>query len=329
MELFGRLQTGENAYLYTISSGRIRAVISDLGATIVRLYVDDTDVVLGFDDPNDYIKSGTFFGSVVGRNCNRTADASVRINDVEYPMDKNDNDRNNLHSGLDFYKNRLWSVADHGQNSMKLTLHSPDGDQGFPGNADIAVTYSIENDGLIIEYEGVCDRDTVFNLTNHAYFNLAGQDHPEKAMDQLLTIHAGYFTPADQWSIPTGEIRAVANTPMDFRNSKKIGTDIGEDYDALNLQGGYDHNFILTSEHCATLQYASLKMDVFTDRPGVQFYSGNFLEGEMGKDGISYCHRGGICLETQFWPDATHHPLWPQPITKAGENYYSKTRYQF
>ena len=164
MDLFGTLQTGENVYLYTISSGRIQAVISDLGATMVRLYVDDTDVVLGFDDPNDYIKSGTFFGSVVGRNCNRTADASVCINDIEYPMDKNDNDCNNLHSGLDFYKNRLWSVADHRQNAVKLTLHSPDGDQGFPGNADIAVTYSIENDGLIIEHEGVCDRDTVFNV---------------------------------------------------------------------------------------------------------------------------------------------------------------------
>lgn len=329
MELFGTLRSGEKAYLYSISAGRVRAVISDLGATIVRLYVDDTDVVLGFDDPNDYVKSGTFFGSVVGRNCNRTANATVCVNGVEYPMDKNDNGRNNLHSGLDFYKNRVWKVADHTDNCLKLTLHSPDGDQGFPGNADISVKYTVENDGLMIEYEGVCDQDTVFNLTNHAYFNLAGHDKPEKAMEQLLSINAGYFTPADQFSIPTGEIRAVKGTPMDFLSLKSIGRDIDLDYDALDLQHGYDHNFILAGEKCAVLTYGDLRMEVTTDCPGVQFYSGNFLKGEIGKGGVSYCHRGGICLETQFWPDATHHSLWPQPVTKAGECYRSKTVYQF
>lgn len=329
MELFGKLKTGEQAHLFSISNGRLKAVISDLGATVVKLFVDDTDVVLGFDDPNDYVKSGTFFGSVVGRNCNRTANATVCIGGVEYAMDRNDNGVNNLHSGLDFYKNRIWNVTETDENRLKLTLSSPDGDQGFPGNADLSVTYTLENDALVIEYDAICDRDTVFNLTNHTYFNLAGHDHPEKAMEQILTIHAGYFTPADDMSIPTGELRAVADTPMDFRSPKRIGADIGVDYDALNLQRGYDHNFILSGEHCATLQYENIKMDVFTDRPGVQFYSGNFLKGETGKSGVSYCHRGGICLETQFWPDATHHPLWPQPITKAGERFYSKTVYQF
>lgn len=329
MELFGRLKTGEEAHLFTICDGRLQAVISDLGATAVKLFVDGVDVVLGFDDPNDYVKSGTFLGSVVGRNCNRTANATVCINGIEYAMDQNDNGLNNLHSGFAFYKNRVWNVTETAKNRLKLTLFSPDGDQGFPGNATISVTYALENDALVIDYDGVCDQDTVFNLTNHSYFNLAGHDHPEKAMDQILTIHAGYFTPADDMSIPTGEIRAVANTPMDFRSPKKIGADICSDYDALNLQGGYDHNYILTGEHCATLQYGNMKMDVLTDRPGVQFYSGNFLKGESGKNGVSYCHRGGICLETQFWPDATHHPLWPQPITKAGECYHSQTTYQF
>jgi len=329
MELFGTLAGGEKVYLYTISGGRLKAVISDLGATVVRLYVDGTDVVLGFDDPNDYINSGTFFGSVVGRNCNRTANATVCIHDREFAMDKNDNERNNLHSGWDFYKNRLWVVADVRENFIKLILHSPDGDQGFPGNADISVTYTIENDGLVIEYEGVCDQDTVFNLTNHSYFNLAGHDKPEKAMDQVLTINAGCFTPADEWSIPTGEIRSVVGTPMDFRSPKMIGTDIGNNYDALILQGGYDHNYILSGDNCAMLSYGDLSMTVKTDCPGLQFYSGNFLEGEIGKDGVSYLHRSGICLETQFWPDATHHPLWPQPVVKAGERYASKTIYQF
>ena len=151
MELFGTLKSGENAYLYTISGGRLKAVISDLGATVVRLYVDDLDVVLGFDDPNDYVASGTFFGSVVGRNCNRTANATVCINGVEYQMDKNDNGLNNLHSGFAFFKNRIWQVVKQADNCLKLFMHSPDGDQGFPGNADISVTYTIENDGLVID----------------------------------------------------------------------------------------------------------------------------------------------------------------------------------
>ena len=244
-------------------------------------------------------------------------------------MDKNDNGCNNLHSGYDFFKNRVWQVTKQEENCLKLSLHSPDGDQGFPGNADISVTYTIENDGLVMEYEGICDQDTVFNLTNHSYFNLAGHEQPQKAMDQMLSINAAFFTPADALSIPTGEIRAVSGSPMDFRSPKAIGAQINDDYDALNLQGGYDHNFILAGENCAVLVCEDLRMEVITDCPGVQFYSGNFLEGETGKDGVSYCRRGGICLETQYWPDATHHPLWPQPITKAGEKYYSRTVYQF
>lgn len=329
MELFGTLKSGENAYLYTISGGRLKAVISDLGATVVRLYVDSRDVVLGFDGPNDYIASGTFFGSVVGRNCNRTANATVCINGVEHQMDKNDNGLNNLHSGFAFFKNRIWQVVKQADNCLKLFMHSPDGDQGFPGNADISVTYTIENDGLVIAYEGIGDQDTVFNLTNHSYFNLAGHHRPELAMDQVLSINAGFFTPADEYSIPTGEIRAVSGSPMDFRIPKAIGSEINAEYDALNLQAGYDHNFVLSGEQCAVLSYGDLTMTVTTDCPGVQFYSGNFLVGERGKEGVSYCHRGGICLETQYWPDATHHPLWPQPVTKAGEKYQSKTVYQF
>lgn len=329
MDRFGMLRDGTFAHLYTISAGRLTAVISDLGATVIKLFVDGVDVVLGFDDPNDYVQSGTFFGSVVGRNANRTAGASVCINAVEYPMDKNDNGCNNLHSGFDFYKNRIWMVTDLSKDAIQLTLHSPNGDQGFPGNADISVTYSIENNALVIQYDGVCDQDTVFNLTNHSYFNLAGHDRPERAMEQILTIHAGYFTPADEMSIPTGEIRSVTGTPMDFREPKPVGKDIDCEYDALKLQGGYDHNFVLTGEHCATLEYGGLRMDVFTDCPGVQFYSGNFLAGERGKGSVQYARRSGICLETQFWPDATHHPLWPQPVTQAGEHFRSKTVYQF
>ena len=331
MELFGTLKSGEKAYLYTISGGRLKAVISDLGATVVRLYVDAQDVVLGFDDPNDYIASGTFFGAVVGRNCNRTAGACVRINDVEFPMDRNDNGINNLHSGLDFYKNRIWSVVDFTENRIKLMLHSPDCDQGFPGNAVIRVTYALEEQGTLrISYDAVADRDTVFNMTNHSYFNLAGHCRPEKAMEQVLSMPARFFTPATAQSIPTGELRAVEGTPMDFRTPKALGRDIGEDYEPLHLQKGYDHNFEVLCNPCAQLSHpeSGRSMAVYTDCPGVQVYTANYTTGD-GKDGVRYEPRCAVCLETQFYPDAIHNPQWKQPVTKAGEKYKSQTTYRF
>jgi len=335
-KFFGKLPDGSDAYLYTITGGGLTTVVSDLGATIVKLYVPDRDgnlgdVVLGFDDPKDYIASGTFFGAVVGRNANRVGGAKFTMGGREYTMDTNDNGCNNLHSGFDFYKNRLWSVESITENTIRLHLHSPNGDQGFPGNADIRVTYTLENSSLTIAYEAVCDADTVFNLTNHSYFNLAGHNHPEKAMDQILTLPARHFTPADDLSIPTGQLRDVAGTPMDFRTPKPIGQDIDADYDALRLQGGYDHNFEVFTLPCAILMdsESGRTMAVSTDCPGVQFYSGNFLMGETGKDGVSYCRRSGICLETQFYPNSVNYPQWKQPFTKAGELYRSETTFKF
>ncbi len=336
-ELFGTLPSGEEAFLYTISCGKIQAVISDLGATIVKLFVPDRDgnlddVTLGFDDPNDYIASGTYFGSVVGRNANRVGNARFTLNGKEYTLDPNDNGAHNLHSGFQPFKNRIWNVERHDTDSIRLSLLSPDGDQGFPGNAQIHVTYTLdENADLHIVYDAISDKDTVFNLTNHAYFNLAGHQHPEQAMDMILSMPARFFNPADADSIPTGELRSVEGTPFDFREPKPIGRDIGEDYDALNLQGGYDHNFEIFTAPGAILshQTSGRTMAVITDCVGVQFYSGNFLKGETGKDGVSYCHRGGICLETQFYPDSVNHPEWPQPFTKAGERYHSETVYHF
>ena len=201
----------------------------------------------------------------------------------------------------------------------------------MPGNAQITVTYRIDGDnGLHIVYDGICDQDTVFNLTNHSYFNLAGHQHTDKAMDQVLSLPARHFCPDDAESIPTGEKRDVSGTPMDFRAPKAIGRDIGIDYDALNLQGGYDHNFEVFCNPCATLTdpASGRSMSVYTDCPGIQFYSGNFLDDE-GKDGIHYGKRSGVALETQFYPDALHHPDWAQPITKAGQRYHSETCYRF
>ena len=334
---FGTTAQGTSTYLYTISAGGVTAVVSDHGATLVKLLVPDprgvvADVVLGFDHPDDYTASGTFFGATVGRNSNRVGGAAFPLKGEICHLDPNDNGKNNLHSGFDPYKNRLWQVVDHKENSICFCLHSPHGDQGFPGNADIRVTYSLDGEGsLHICYDGVCDRDTVFNMTNHSYFNLAGHDHPEAAMGQLLTIHADAFTPADAESIPTGQLRPVEGTPMDFRSAKPIGRDINVEYDALALQGGYDHNWVVTGNDCARLEdpISGRVMQVWTDCPGIQFYAGNYLQGEVGKDGVVYARRSGICLETQFYPDAVNHPEWPQPITKAGEKYHSETVFKF
>ena len=327
---FGILPGGEQAFLYTISDGKLTAQISDFGATLVRLYVQAEDVVLGFDDANGYLNSTTYFGATVGRNANRIGGACFTLNGKTVQLPQNEK-TNNLHSGPDSYAYRLWQVERHTENAITFSLHSPHGDQGFPGNADIRVTYTLEENALCITYEAVSDRDTVFNLTNHSYFNLAGHHRPELAMGQTLQLNASCFTPSDAESIPTGEKRSVAGTPMDFRSPKPIGRDLDQDYDALHLQGGYDHNFCLDGSPAAILcdPVTGRKMEVTTDCPGIQFYSGNFLQGERGKDGISYCYRGGVALETQYYPNAVNNPQWPQPIVKAGEIYRSQTKYTF
>ena len=334
-KFFGTMPSGEECFLYTISCGRLTAVITDCGAALVNLLVPDArgetaDVVLGYDTPEAYISSSAFLGSTVGRNANRVQGASFPLNGKTYAMTPNENG-NNLHSGPDCYKNRLWKVESHTASAISLSLHSPHGDQGFPGNAEIRVTYSLDAEGgLHIVYDAVSDRDTVFNLTNHSYFNLAGHEKTDAAMNQLLTIPGRWFNPDDAENIPTGEQRSVAGTPMDFRTPKPIGRDIGMDYEPLKLQGGYDHNWEVFCNPCAILEdpASGRSMAVYTDCPGIQFYSGNFLK-DIGKSGIYYSKRSGIALETQFAPDSLHHPEWPQPITKAGERYHSETVYRF
>ena len=333
---FGTLPNGEQASIYTIRCGKLEAQITDFGATLVRLYVPDSkgvlaDVVLGFDDVNGYMGSTTYFGATVGRNANRVGKGLFTLNGRQYQLGLN-NKGNNLHSGPDSYAFRLWTLESYEENILVLSLHSPDGDQGFPGNADIRVTYTLqEPQTLSITYDAVSDKDTVFNMTNHTYFNLAGHDKPERAMEQILSMPARFYTVADSKSIPTGELRDVAGTPMDFREPKPIGRDLDQDYEGLCLQGGYDHNFEVFCNPCATLSdpLSGRTMAVVTDRPGMQFYSGNFLKGEVCKDGVSYTHRGGIALETQYYPDSVNHPEWPQPFVKAGERIHSETKYIF
>lgn len=333
---FGLAPNGQETFLYQISWGKLTAQISDYGATLVSLLVPDSrgnlaDVLLGFDTPKEYWEKGGYLGATVGRNANRIAGGRFMIGDKLVQMPTNEG-CNNLHSGPDSYAYRLWTVEEHTASSIRFSLFSPDGDQGMPGNAHIYVTYTLESPGALrITYDAVSDKDTVFNLTNHAYFNMAGHDHPEKAMDQLLMMPARHYTPDDAQSIPTGEKKSVEGTPMDFRTPKPIGRDINQDYRCLQLQKGYDHNFEAYAEPCAVLSdpQSGRSMSVTTDCPGIQFYAGNFLNGVLGKNGVSYTYRGGVALETQYYPNSVNVPDWKQPIFKAGQPYHSVTTYTF
>ena len=333
---FGVLPDGTQTTLYTISGGGITATVTDFGAHLVSLLIPDNeggtvDVVLGYDDANAYrTGNGAYLGATVGRNANRIKDASFMLGDTKIRLDTNEGS-NNLHSGFDGFHLRMWNVYQYTDHSITLHLYSPQGDQGFPGNADIYVTYYVEPVGTLrIRYDARCDRDTVMNLTNHSYFNLAGQNKGDSAMKQELIIPGRFFNPDDAENIPTGELRKVDGTPMDFRFPKPIGQDINAAYEPLELQGGYDHNWEVFCSPCAILRdpESGREMAVSTDCPGIQFYAGNFLN-ETGKGGISYGYRQGVALETQYYPDAVHHPEWPQPFLKAGQHYHSETCYQF
>ena len=332
---FGLLPDGKNTALYTITGGGLKAVVSDYGAALVRLFVPDkegnlADVVLGFDDPDSYTTSSAFLGVTVGRNANRVKGASFKMGDQIVTLGNNENG-NNLHSGPNPIHTRLWQVEKCSENAITFRLDSPHGDQGFPGNAVIRVTYALEDQGTLrISYDAVADRDTVFNMTNHSYFNLAGHDKTDRAMEQILSMPARFFCPDDAQNIPTGELRSVADTPMDFRKPKAIGQDIGVDYEPLHLQGGYDHNFEVWCNPCAILSdpASGRTMAVHTDCPGIQLYAGNYLN-DHGKDGVYYCKRSGVALETQFYPDSVNHPEWVQPFVKAGQPYHSTTKYVF
>ena len=334
-ESFGHLPTGEECFLYTISCGAVTACVTDCGASLVKLLVPDSrgrldDIVLGYDSCEGYLSGDGYIGGTIGRSANRIKGSGFVLGSKTYSMTPNEGP-NNLHSGPDSYNPRLWKLISHTGDAITLELRSPDGDQGFPGNALIRVTYRLDASGALhLIYDAVSDRDTVFNLTNHSYFNLAGHRRTDRAMDQLLSLPGRFFTPADAQGIPTGEKRSVEGTPMDFRTPKPIGRDIAEDYEPLHLQGGYDHNWEVFCNPCAQLSdpESGRTMSVSTDCPGIQFYAGNFLNAD-GKEGVHYGKRSGIALETQFYPDSIHHPEWPQPITGAGTQYHTETVYRF
>ncbi len=334
-EFFGVLPTGEEARLYTISCGQLTAKITNYGAALVQLWVPDrngtlADVVLGYDDCNGYRQGDAYLGATVGRNANRVRGAAFVMGDTRIRLTPNE-EVHNLHSGPNAFHLRLWKAERITDRSVTFYLFSPQGDQGFPGSAHIRVTYAITDARTLkITYDAVSDRDTVFNMTNHSYFNLAGHEQTHRAMAQELILPGRYFNPDDVENIPTGELRPVADTPMDFRLPKAVGRDIEAAYEALHFQEGYDHNYEAFTAPCAILRdvESGRSMAISTDCPGIQVYAGNFLN-EIGKGGVRYTPRAGLALETQFIPDSVNHPEWKQPFVKAGKPYHSETIYQF
>lgn len=344
-EAFGTLENGAAVTKYILTNKHgVKAAFTDLGGIWLEMWVPDrqgklADVVLGYDEPGRYLHQDAHFGEIVGRNANRIGGATCTIDDITYALVINDNGRNNLHSGPDFFRNRLWDAEIRETESgtqILFSLFSPDGDQNYPGNADIRVGYTLtEKDELRIDYQMTCDEDTIANFTNHAYFNLAGQDFGS-AMHQKVWIDADQFTIADQYSIPTGELVPVKGTPMDFTSEKYIDQDIEADYEPLKFAGGYDHNWVLNHEEGilalsakATDEASGRVLEVYTDLPGIQFYTGNFLPKETGKKNSQYDKRHGYCFETQYFPDAINKPQFTSPILKSGDIYKTTTIYKF
>ena len=343
VENYGKTAKGDQVKLYTLKNENgMMAKIMDYGGTVVELTAPDrdgqfADVVLGFDRLEDYLKVHPFFGVLVGRYANRIGGARFTLDGVEYTLAKNDGE-NHLHGGVKGFDKVLWTAelidTAHGK-SLNLTYESPDGEENYPGDLKVTVNYILTDDnGLRIDYEATTDKRTVVNLTNHAYFNLRGDGD---ILDHVVMINADKFTPTDKGLIPTGELRDVEGTPFDFRQPKAVGLRINNPDEQLVFAGGYDHNWVLNKGGEKLTLAAEVYepttgrvMEVYTTEPGIQFYTGNFLNGSLtGKNGVVYNHRTGFCLETQHFPDSPNKPQFPSVVLSPGERYTQTTIYKF
>jgi aldose 1-epimerase len=342
---WGQTKDGEAVELFTLRNPKGMVVrIATYGATVVSIEVPDSqgksaDVLLGFDTLPGYLGPHPHFGGVVGRYGNRIAKGRFTLGGVEYVLAKN-NGENHLHGGVVGFDRKVWKGRDASSAAgpaVELTYLSKDGEEGYPGNLTAKVTYTLtDKDELRIDYDATTDKDTVVNLTNHAYFNLAGQG-PGDILGHVLTLHASRFTPVREGLIPTGELRPVEGTPFDFRKPTAIGARIEAKDDQLALGGGYDHNFVLDGKMGVLRPAARVVepgsgrvMEVLTTEPGVQFYTGNFLDGSVkGKGGQVYAKRSGFCLETQHYPDSPNQPSFPTTTLKAGGRYRTSTVFRF
>lgn len=342
---YGQTQSKEDISLYTLTNRNgMCATFSDYGAVLVKLLVPDTkgkleDVVLGFDNLEGYIKNGPGLGSFIGRHANRIKGAKFTINGKTYELEKNDGN-NNLHGGFVGYNKMVYETEyfeEEDSDTIEFSRLSPDMEQGFPGNLDICVTYTLTDDNeLVIEYLAVPDQDTIVNLTNHSYFNLAGHKSGT-ILNHKIRVEADSFTPTDDELIPTGEIRSVVGTPMDLRTLKTIGEDINSDYEPLKQGSGYDHNYVLKTTQGDVIKVAELveekskrKMEVFTDLPGIQVYTANHLSEDTNcKEGAKYHKNDGVCFETQFFPNSCNTKEFKSCLLKAGEEFDYTTVYKF
>jgi aldose 1-epimerase len=331
--------------IYTLRNRRgAEARVMTYGATLVSLKVPDRaghfeDVLLGFDQLGTYEEDTHYIGQVIGRYANRIAKGRFTLNGVEYKLATNNNG-NHLHGGLRGFDKVVWKARPlnaKAGSAIEMTYLSRDGEEGYPGTLTVKVVYTLtEANELRLEYSATTDKDTVVNLTNHAYFNLAGQGNGD-ILKHLLTINADRFTPTDAGSIPTGELRAVKGTPFDFRRATAIGARIGQDEEQLKFGNGYDHNFVVNGRAGALRLAARASepttgrvMEVWTTQPGVQLYTGNYLEGAAdGKGGKPYRNRYGFCLETQHFPDSPNRPEFPSTVLRKGARFSSTTVYKF
>jgi aldose 1-epimerase len=342
---FGKTSDGTEVFLYTLKNKEgMEARITNYGGIVVSLLVRDRsgktdDIVLGYDALSSYLKDSPYFGALIGRYGNRIGKGEFQLDGVTYKLAVN-NGVNALHGGLKGFDKVVWSVDEKASvpgESLVLTYLSKDGEEGYPGNLNAKVVYSVtENNELRIDYSASTGKSTVANLTHHSYFNLAGAS-TGPILDHELFIDAAKFTPIDSGLIPTGELRSVAGTPMDFAIPIAIGARINDSYEQLKKGGGYDHNWILNkpfgSMGLAARVYEKTSgrvMEVLTTEPGLQFYSGNFLDGTLiGKGGVKYLHRSGFCLETQHYPDSPNKPEFPTTVLEPGKTYTSTTIYRF
>ena len=340
---------GQPVHLYTLDNGRgLRMKVTNYGGIVVALECPDqhgrmADVVLGFDRLEDYLAGHPYFGALIGRYGNRIAAGRFVLDGREYRLATNNAPGGRpcaLHGGLKGFDKVVWRaepLREPDQIGLRLRHTSPDGDEGYPGRLDVTVHYWLTTDNTWrITYEATSDRPTPLNLTQHSYFNLAGHASGP-ILGHVLQIHADRFTPVDAGLIPTGELRPVDGTPMDFRRPTPIGARIDADDEQIRFGGGYDHNWVLNGP-AGTLRLAAVveepttgrRMEVWTTEPGLQFYSGNFLDGSnIGKGGTPYRHRTGFCLETQHFPDSPNQPHFPSTILRPGEVYRSQTEYRF
>src|SRR5256885_6984859 len=344
-ESFGKTSDGQGVDIYTLTNRHgVEAKITNYGGIVTSLKVPDRngkldDVVLGFDNLDAYVKRNPYFGAIIGRYGNRIAKGHFTLNGVEYKLAVN-NGENHLHGGIKGFDKIVWNarvLKVPNAAVLELTYLSKDGEEGYPGNLSVKVIYTLTNaNELKIEYLGTTDKDTVVNLTSHSYFNLAGQGNGDILNHQLL-INARRFTPTDAGSIPTGELKRIKGTPFDFTSAFRIGDRINDDDQQLKFGKGYDHNFVLNGR-MGTLRQAAVvyeptsgrSMEIWTTEPGIQFYTGNFLDGTLtGKDGKVYQQRYGFCLETQHFPDSPNHRSFPTTVLRRGQRYHTITIHKF